>query len=524
MAAPPRRRLALSERMAMKAAAAVAAVLAATAEALTQPVVYNQPIALPGPIFVFPEGMPAASAPGGGGPGAAPGPGGPSPGPAPAPAPAFEPPPLPTYEFHGSDWTQGTCGSRLRQSPVNFERLLARPPSQFLDYHYVNVTGFLKVKASGGMLVADMSAFRWGGVSYKGNFYPLQTLVIHGPAEHLINNFRNPIEIQLIHRSYRTSAESLIISIPVWSEIIPEAPNASLPYTYMPPNPFEVDFNKNLQNLISAQPPSEEGSWTELYLPGLDLAALVETPAAPDSGTYFNYRGSLTSPPCLDSATWFVRRASLVAGSSQVKALADALYQLTNSKGSYRNVMPWNQRFLNIYRLRYAPTLTLPAQTGLNWGPNPRTDSEYEVHKFAEMANDKAINAGRYVEDFARRLRKADNAFARALYKPPTAPPPGPTQLERELRYQATVRSVRAAITDAARDVQKTVDTAIRGQATSVYKAVSRLHKEAKDMVFPTAPPGPSPLGPHAPAPMPGGNLAPVPAPLPAPRPSDAAR
>mmetsp|Transcript_70893 Transcript_70893/g.148300 ORF Transcript_70893/g.148300 Transcript_70893/m.148300 type:complete len:557 (+) Transcript_70893:126-1796(+) len=59
-----------------------------------------------------------------------------------------------------------------------------------------------------------------------------------------------------------------------------------------------------------------------------------------DGGTYFEYQGSLTSPPCTERATWLVRREALKFSRSQHDQLRDRIYEATSEQGNYRAVMP----------------------------------------------------------------------------------------------------------------------------------------------------------------------------------------
>jgi len=390
----------------------------------------------------------------------------------------------PTYGRDGVDWRGGVCGSRERQSPVNFERLLKYPPQDYLDYHYEPIRGPLEFKAAGGMLVADVGQVLRGGVEFGREFYPLQAIHFHGPAEHLIAGKRNPLEMQLMHRSFKDPQKTVIVSMLIWSKATPLPPPMNSTPAFAMPSVNEYGFNPHLQNFLKAPPPTTEGASSSLTV-DLDLSKLVEDPAVPDSGSYFSYAGSLTTPPCIDHASWFVRRRIVLASSQQVKALSDALYAVSKGAGSNRDIAPWNRRIVRIYKVRNRPYLTVGGGQGLPWGPNPRTDGEMEAHKLAKMARDKAENAAYYVEDFARRLGDADRAFAHALRGSPAAasPQPGQSPEDRQVAYQQAVRAVREAIQGATRQVKGAVDAVYRAQAQGLYGAVAQLHQQAADLV-----------------------------------------
>lgn len=471
------------------------------AEALVvqQPV---QPTAYPGNIYILPD--PAAA----GGPSPGPGPApGPSPGPAGAPSPAAGPAPAPLvppdYRQHGSDWFMGMCRSRARQSPINFERLVSAPPSNYMDYHYTPISGAATLTATEGMLTVDLSQQEWGGTVFGGEMYLLDSIVFHGPAEHLIANYRNPLELQMVHRSMKNPAHMLMVAVPIWCEqpLPPPVPPNLPPPPVVPPNKNEMDFNALLQQFLTVPLPVANGGSSALELAELDLGQLVETPGAADAGTFFSYAGSDTRPPCVDSTIWFVRRSALVASNGQVAALQHALYQITNNFGSYRDVMPSNKRIIEIFKLRNMPAFVMPVNTGLPWGGNPRTDSEFQAQKLAQQAQEKAENSAYYMEDLAKRMRNGDRAFARRLWEPPTEAPPGGTELDRQIDYRRAVNRVRDAIQGAARGAQRVVDSVFRGQAANVYQSADLLHDETMLL---HGIPSPAPAAPSAaPAPAP---------------------
>merc|ERR1719189_3332724 len=108
------------------------------------------------------------------------------------------------------------------------------------------------------------------------------------------------------------------------------------------------------------------------------------------------------------------------------------------------------------------------------WSANPRTDGEMEATKLARIAKGKAEHAAYYAEGFARRLRNADLAWARNLNGPVLSPADAradgdaPRRSDREADYQQQVRRVRAAVQNAAHDVQQTIDEGFAKEVTDL--------------------------------------------------------
>lgn len=368
----------------------------------------------------------------------------------------------------------GTCMSRLRQSPISIDRLLKTPPSYFADFKYDVINDPLVLKAQSGMLTVDLTQKMYGGVVYNQELYQITKIDIHGPAEHLIQGYQNTLEIQLVHRKADNPLNWLIVSILVWCEDPPPPPNISNASIWKTPANDEVDFNENLQKFLTQEVPYVDGAEAVIPPQALDLNLLVRNPLVNRSGEYINYRGSLTEPPCLDSTTWFVRRQTAVASISQVGALQNALYRLTGGDGSFRSIMPMNHRFLKVFELRHRMNLTESAYTMMPWSANPRTDGEMEATKLARIAKAKAEHAAYYAEGFARRLRNADLAWAKNLKGEALsaadawADGEAHRRADREADYQQSVRRVRAAVQNAARDVQQTIDEGFAKEVTDL--------------------------------------------------------
>lgn len=385
----------------------------------------------------------------------------------------------PSYKKHGTDWLIGTCASRLRQSPISIDRLLKSPPQYFADFDYKVIDDPLILKAQEGMLSVDLSQKLYGGVVYNEEWYPITKIDIHGPAEHLFKGYQNPVELQLVHRKVTDPQQTLILSILVWCENPPPPPNISQIGAFQVPSPNEVDWNENIQKFLTAEVPFGEGTSTTIPPQGLDLNIFVNNPLVPGSGEYMNYRGSLTSPPCLDSTTWFVRRETMIASRSQVAGFMNSLYRLTQGAGSYRSIMPMNRRFLKVYELQQKAGLVVRPYEVMPWSENPRTDGEMQAAKLAKLAAEKAEHAAFYGEGFARRLRNADMAWAKTLQghllseAQRRAEDEARKQAERDTQYAQSVRRVRAAVLGAAHDVQRAVDQGFRLQAQGVYQTAN---------------------------------------------------
>jgi carbonic anhydrase len=143
-------------------------------------------------------------------------------------------------------------------------------------------------------MVTPGSTFRLSGE--EASAATLQYAIFHSPSEHVFtdangNDIRYAAELQLHHRT----AAGLITVVSVLFKV-----NA--------PSPF-------IDKLFGKIPKSCESTQTELPVKFED--------ALPFSRTYYEYTGSLTSPPCTDSVTWYVLREQSTISLEQIEKLRE---------------------------------------------------------------------------------------------------------------------------------------------------------------------------------------------------------
>jgi hypothetical protein len=365
--------------------------------------------------------------------------------------------------------------------------------------------------ALGSTLSASTLGANIGGVEYKDVLYPLQRIDIRGPAEHLILGKREPLEMQLVHKAAdgpKGPGPYLIVSVLFWAEHSPQPPAAGMPAVpFAVPADTEIDFNPNMQFFVMSPPPMAEGAAPAAIPPGLNLGLFLEDLSVPiavrSAVPFMEYSGSLTAPPCLEQATWLVRRDHQMASDNQVKMLASSLFALTANAGNFRHVMPLNKRIPKVVEPVFTPTLAATIATAppsaavfgsvpLPWGPEPRTDGEYNAMMSAKYALEKAHHTEAYTKDVAGRLAKAYRAYANELAAPPPIPlppmatTPPPLTLEpatartlnefhRDGEANAQMEHVAATAKDKATDAIKAVGGSLRGQATKQAKIATDM-------------------------------------------------
>lgn len=243
------------------------------------------------------------------------------------------------YTQGGKDWQTGLCTSQAMQSPINLPEAagegnrdmlfnyppLATPTDFYATAHSLAFTipedyvgGFGLVTTEVGNRKKQLQTLRKRGAEA----FRLWQVEFHSPAEHTFNGQRAPLEVQLSHKR-ADSNEVAIIS--THFEVAEGGANAFLESFIskgLPETPWET---KNLEF---------EGN-------GLDFIniLLATEGVTKGQGLYFNYEGSLTTPPCEPGVQWFVRQAAVGASLQQLTAIADVMRKLSPPRGNSRNTV-----------------------------------------------------------------------------------------------------------------------------------------------------------------------------------------
>jgi carbonic anhydrase len=366
------------------------------------------------------------------------------------------------------------------------------PPSDVLKYHYEPIRNVkLRMRAQKGLLYVDTSDLQIGEVVFGGERYPLVRIDFHAQSEHLLKGKRFAMELQLVHRKLTDPTKSLIIAVPVWSEKVPQPPPVPLVAfvkkplgTYFPPLETEPDYNSVLQQFLTVRPPWKEGQTSDIIIPmmkPLDLGFFVGNPRIPGTSEYIQYAGSLTTAPCSDVTTWFVRRRPMIASDSQTQAFAESIFKLTNKHGNFRAVMPVNQRVLRVYKAQWVQNLPL-WRDPLPLGPNARTDEEFKAEKLADMAKQLSQDSVDYMNDFGNRLRRSARHLNKNLEKANQVLRAGPTEPPKVDEWERAVMKMQNAMETIVGGVKDQVDHDFRHETMRLHKQAAIEAEKAREM------------------------------------------
>ncbi len=214
-----------------------------------------------------------------------------------SPASAGKDAPSWTYggETNPTQWGQldsdfALCEVGRDQSPIDINDAVVGTPSD-IKFNYASVP--LVVVNNGHTVQVNYP--EGSTVSINGEEYELLQFHFHTPSEHTTEGKASAMELHLVHRN--DAGELAVVGVMM------DAGDA---------NP-EIDT-------IWANIPEEGTNQVE-------NATINVTDLLPDSGAYFDYAGSLTTPPCSEGVSWNILQEHIQLSEEQIDTFED-LYQV----------------------------------------------------------------------------------------------------------------------------------------------------------------------------------------------------
>ncbi|CAD7972516.1 unnamed protein product [Amoebophrya sp. A25] len=374
------------------------------------------------------------------------------------------------YNKHGADWVAGMCSSTERQSPVSLQTAGLTPTGN-LPYSYVPLENSFELKNNGHTLSGDLMGLGLGGISYGNGWYNVLSVNFHSPSEHVWDGMQFPLEAHLVHK--RSDSDHLImVAVPFGKPLPAEPAGAGSAPEFLQRRPVPAFLSTTSSEQMNSrtstssssdatttrrgsQAPaapagaaslpaagSEAGSGKAAAKPGPISAFALNVPeivgqtvfASPPmdlsdfyggDGQFIEYSGSLTAPPCAETATWFVRTAPVDGDELEVHKLQQAILTITGGHGNNRATRPLNGRPV---ALRAAVREEVAAQpsvspTGRAEGgsagdssdatdPNAPSKREYQALMWAKEAMDEARVARDHAANLDEKLRVLSEARA----------------------------------------------------------------------------------------------------------------
>jgi len=181
------------------------------------------------------------------------------------------------------------CGGTI-QSPINITGAVADAALVPLETDYMAVP--INVMNNGKTVEFTYTA--GSNLVINGDSYELKQFHFHTGSEHQVDGDQFDMEIHLVHQN--AGGFYAVVSLLVQ----------------------EGAENAFLKNFSDDYPSTEGGQFTAAG--PVNVEDLL--PTNPD---YYTYGGSLTTPPCSETVTWYVMKTPITASSQQISDMADIL-------------------------------------------------------------------------------------------------------------------------------------------------------------------------------------------------------
>lgn len=199
------------------------------------------------------------------------------------------------------------CADGKNQSPINITEAHKGKTNAPLTLHY-NLTK--EELVNNGHTIQISTANKDDYLIYNGTKYYLKQFHFHTPSENKINGKDFPLEGHFVHAD--DNGKLLVLAVMF----------------------EEGQENPQLQQIIAAVP-NDANKTVDLKTP-INIEKLL-----PSNEHYYDFEGSLTTPPCSESVRWIVLKNTLHVSKKQVESFNKILKHHNN-----RPVQPLNNRVI----------------------------------------------------------------------------------------------------------------------------------------------------------------------------------
>ena len=186
------------------------------------------------------------------------------------------------------------CSSGKEQSPINLNRFTNTDLPE-ITFNYTDSGN--QIENNGHVI--EINNKPGSSINIDSHVYELIQTQFHTPGEHTINGKHFPMEAQLIHKD--KSGRTLIIA--VLFEYGDD--NSALHHDWM-----YLLYKKHTKHLLYKK---------------INAMELL-----PDIKDYYQYDGSLTTPPCTENIQWLVMKQPAGATKEQIETLRNTIHSENN--------------------------------------------------------------------------------------------------------------------------------------------------------------------------------------------------
>jgi len=326
---------------------------------------------------------------------------------APGPAPLS---PAPAALLEISQYPMMATGPPLPMTPPTPPPMIVPGCGQIgaFFFRYDPVEKPLSIQNNGHTISTDMKGHGLGSINWEGFLFDVLSVNFHVHSEHTFKGKSMPLELHIVHREPETD-HILVVAVPFDEFPAPAASSALLqrnrngrrgrfatkpaglpnghvePTSYglgetrvidtelvadaahiseeeeaqiipahrdgpKEPKPTDPGFSQTLANLITYPMPRDGETKTIAHDGPVDLLTPLLGGSTVMPEAFFQYRGSLTAPPCSEQVTWLVRKEPLYASKSQIETLRVSIMEANSNFANSRSTMPLMGRHI-LYRL-----------------------------------------------------------------------------------------------------------------------------------------------------------------------------
>ena len=227
------------------------------------------------------------------------------------------------WSYHGktgpSHWGQlaevfKTCGDGKTQSPINISSAKSETGAA-IEFHYGSYPLRL-INTGHGLKVLFDQASPGPYINYNGERYDLLQLHFHTPSENHLFGYAFPMEVHLVHQS--ATGKLLVIGVFL----------------------NRGKANHYLQQLLTRIPKAKNSPQDD------STVTLNPMELLPANHSYYQFMGSLTTPPCTEGLTWIVMRQPIFVSRQQVNTYKNKVIKM-----SARPIQKLNGRQVMFHKL-----------------------------------------------------------------------------------------------------------------------------------------------------------------------------
>merc|ERR1712032_1427364 len=258
----------------------------------------------------------------------------------------------PWYPYSASAWATSvsgasqTCASGARQSPINFPKCLSNETRPAVAITWISQA--VKLINTGYTVQLNAMGENPGRMVAEGLVYTLVQCHWHWGSEHRVDGKQYPFEVHCVHTQNDASGAYGVFGMFYEVSLVPDTflmhfedhlPTDATSQMMRRLGALDTSFSL-LGDPLEGLAGRRLGSYsTSIYSGPLDFSQLCRA----DKTEYWSYKGSLTTPGCLEAVTFYIMMNTQSISQSQLDKFKNAIgWKLAG--GNFRPPQPLGSR------------------------------------------------------------------------------------------------------------------------------------------------------------------------------------